>query len=67
MASTHDPYEALRYDEYRWFLAGVMAMFMARTGRGQPRDRETSLAWLRKAAAQRYPAALAALAAEEAP
>ncbi len=25
---THDPYEALRYAEYRWFLAGVMAMFM---------------------------------------
>ncbi|MDP2876057.1 MAG: MFS transporter [Holophaga sp.] len=25
---THDPYEALRYGEYRWFLAGVMAMFM---------------------------------------
>lgn len=24
----HDPYEALRYGEYRWFLAGVMAMFM---------------------------------------
>ena len=24
----HDPYEALRYDEYRWFLAGIMAMFM---------------------------------------
>lgn len=28
MASTHDPYEALRYGEYRWFLAGVMARFM---------------------------------------
>ncbi len=24
----HDPYEALRYGEYRWFLAGAMAMFM---------------------------------------
>ena len=24
----HDPYEALRYPEYRWFLAGSMAMFM---------------------------------------
>lgn len=24
----HDPYEALRFPEYRWFLAGAMAMFM---------------------------------------
>lgn len=25
---SHDPYQALRYGEYRWFLAGSMAMFM---------------------------------------
>lgn len=39
---------------------------MYRTGRGKPRDADTSLVWLRKAAAQRYPAAVAALAAESA-
>jgi MFS family permease len=25
----HDPYQALRYREYRWFLAGTTALFMA--------------------------------------
>lgn len=39
---------------------------MFRTGRGQPVDRAQSLVWLKRAAAQRYPAALAALAAENA-
>lgn len=39
---------------------------MYRTGRGQPTDRAQSLHWLKRAAAQRYPAALAALAAENA-
>lgn len=37
---------------------------MYRTGKGQPKDRTESLAWLQKAAAQKYPAAVAALAAE---
>lgn len=39
---------------------------MYRTGRGQPKDREQSLLWLKRAAEQRYPAAVAALAAENA-
>jgi len=26
--TAHDPYQALRHGEYRWFLSGVMAMFM---------------------------------------
>jgi MFS family permease len=26
---THDPYQALRYPEYRWFLTGAMALTMA--------------------------------------
>lgn len=37
---------------------------MYRTGRGQPRDREQSLVWLKRSAVQGYPAASAALAAE---
>lgn len=37
---------------------------MYRTGKGQPKDREQSLGWLKRAAEQRYPAAVAALAAE---
>ncbi len=37
---------------------------MHRTGRGQPHDVAASRAWLRRAAAQNYPAAVAALAAE---
>lgn len=37
---------------------------MYRTGKGQEKDREQSLIWLRKAAGQDYPAAVAALAAE---
>lgn len=37
---------------------------MYRTGRGQPKDREQSLRWLKRAAEQKYPAAMAALAAE---
>ena len=37
---------------------------MYRTGKGQPQDRAQSLDWLRKAAAQGYPPARAALAAE---
>lgn len=37
---------------------------MYRTGRGQPKDGEQSLRWLRRAAGQQYPAAVAALAAE---
>lgn len=37
---------------------------MYRTGRGQPKDREQSLRWLQRAAEQKYPAAVAALAAE---
>ena len=39
---------------------------MYRTGRGQPKDREQSLLWLKRAAEQKYPAAVAALAAENA-
>ncbi len=39
---------------------------MHRTGRGQPRDREQSLRWLKRSAEQHYPAAVAALAAENA-
>ena len=27
--TTHDPYQALRYSEYRWFLAGALALTMA--------------------------------------
>ena len=38
---------------------------MYRTGQGQPVDREASLRWLKRAASQHYPAARAALAAEE--
>jgi len=37
---------------------------MYRTGRGHPKDRAQSLRWLQRAAAQQYPAAVAALAAE---
>lgn len=37
---------------------------MYRTGKGQVKDREQSLNWLRKAAGQGYPAAVAALTAE---
>ncbi len=37
---------------------------MYRTGKGRPRDRAESLVWLQRSAAQRYPAAVAALAAE---
>lgn len=37
---------------------------MYRTGKGQAMDREQSLAWLKRAAGQKYPAAVAALAAE---
>ena len=37
---------------------------MYRTGKGQPLDREQSLIWLKRAAGQNYPAAMAALAAE---
>lgn len=40
---------------------------MYRTGLGQPKDRDQSLIWLKRASEQRYPAAQAALAAEEAP
>ena len=39
---------------------------MYRTGRGQPKDREQSMRWLKRAAEQKYPAAVAALAAETA-
>lgn len=38
---------------------------MYRTGKGMPEDHERSLEWMRRAAAQHYPAARAALAAEE--
>lgn len=38
---------------------------MYRTGKGQPQNREQSVAWLKRSAAQNYPAARAALAAEE--
>jgi hypothetical protein len=38
---------------------------MYRTGKGLPQDREQSLIWLERAAAQGYPAAKAALAAEQ--
>lgn len=37
---------------------------MYRTGRGQPKDIEQSMLWLKRAAEQKYPAAVAALAAE---
>lgn len=37
---------------------------MYRTGKGQAMDREQSLVWLKRAAGQKYPAAVAALAAE---
>ena len=37
---------------------------MYRTGKGQPQDREQSLAWLKRSAGQNYPAAVAAMAAE---
>jgi len=37
---------------------------MYRTGKGQSLDREQSLIWLKRAAGQNYPAAMAALAAE---
>lgn len=37
---------------------------MYRTGKGQVLDREQSMAWLKRSAAQKYPAAAAALAAE---
>ena len=37
---------------------------MYRTGKGQAQDREQSLNWLKRSAAQHYPAAVAALAAE---
>lgn len=37
---------------------------MYRTGLGQPKDRDESLKWLKKSAAQKYPAAVAAMAAE---
>lgn len=37
---------------------------MYRTGRGQPKDRAQFIQWLQKAAAQNYPAAVAALQAE---
>lgn len=37
---------------------------MYRTGKGQALDREQSLIWLKRAAGQKYPAAVAALAAE---
>ncbi|MDP3439192.1 MAG: tetratricopeptide repeat protein [Azonexus sp.] len=39
---------------------------MYRTGKGQPIDREQSLLWLKRSAAQHYPAAVAALVAEAA-
>ncbi len=39
---------------------------MYRTGRGRERDLQASIDWLRRAAAQRYPAAVAALASLEA-
>lgn len=39
---------------------------MLRTGRGRPPDRARSLDWLRRAAQQGHPAALSALAAEDA-
>ena len=39
---------------------------MYRTGRGRERDLQASMDWLRRAAAQRYPAAVAALASFEA-
>jgi TPR repeat protein len=39
---------------------------MYRTGRGRERDLQASMDWLRRAAAQRYPAAVAALASLEA-
>jgi uncharacterized protein len=37
---------------------------MYRTGKGQPQDRQQSQLWLKRAAEQKYPAAVAALAAE---
>lgn len=37
---------------------------MYRTGLGQPKDRTESLKWLKQSASQKYPAAIAALAAE---
>jgi uncharacterized protein len=37
---------------------------MYRTGKGQTQDRQQSLLWLKRAADQKYPAAVAALAAE---
>lgn len=38
--------------------------WMYEAGRGRPKDREQSMIWLRRAAGQKYPAAVAALAAE---
>jgi hypothetical protein len=29
MAADHDPYQALRFREFRWFLAGTVALVMA--------------------------------------
>jgi len=66
----HDLAEAARRFEIAARAGEAEAQYalavMYRTGRGRERDLQASMEWLRQAAAQRYPAAVAALASFEA-